>query len=214
MRYDRAMPIAERLVEELSCACLRIEIKGSLSRHETDVGDIEIVAIPKYEPTGQTELFSGPAQMRNLLHSRISGLGEDRLLPIKPGKTRLADGSWELDDKWRAKALTDARYFRLWLPREEVLLDLFMATRQTWGAIATIRTGKAGFSQRLVTAWTKKSKGGHVHRGRVYRPWKIGQVVDLRTPAGVPLGDPLDTPEERDFFRVLGIDWVEPRDRR
>lgn len=225
MKYADAMPIAEALVADLSCACLRgPEIKGSLSRQKEEVGDIELVAIPKYEETGQASLFDVPPELRNLLHCQISDLGEDRILPIKSGNVRRDGGWWrhgqrlppgeERDDKWRDKGVSDARMFKLWLPRKGIMVDLFMPTPETWGAIATIRTGSAEFSQRLVTSWVKKSRGGHVHKGRIHLPWQIGEPVAARTSSNVPLGPALDTPEERDFFAALGVDWVEPENRR
>jgi DNA polymerase/3'-5' exonuclease PolX len=47
MQLDRAMEIAERVKAQLAPHCQRIEIAGSIRRRKADVGDIEIVAIPK-----------------------------------------------------------------------------------------------------------------------------------------------------------------------
>jgi len=47
MQLKRAMEIAERVKAQLAPHCERIEIAGSIRRRKADVGDIEIVAIPK-----------------------------------------------------------------------------------------------------------------------------------------------------------------------
>jgi DNA polymerase/3'-5' exonuclease PolX len=47
MKLDQATEIAERVKSLLEPHCIRIEIAGSIRRRKKDVGDIEIVAIPK-----------------------------------------------------------------------------------------------------------------------------------------------------------------------
>lgn len=47
MQLDQATAIAERVKTQLAPHCDRIEIAGSIRRRKPDVGDIEIVAIPK-----------------------------------------------------------------------------------------------------------------------------------------------------------------------
>ena len=47
MQLDQATAIAERVRAQLVPHCDRIEIAGSIRRRKADVGDIEIVAIPK-----------------------------------------------------------------------------------------------------------------------------------------------------------------------
>ena len=47
MKYDNAIVIANDTMAELAPYCERIEIAGSIRRKKDEVGDIEIVAIPK-----------------------------------------------------------------------------------------------------------------------------------------------------------------------
>ena len=63
MKLDAATAIANRIREALAPHCYRCEIAGSIRRKKPDVGDIEIVAIPKpYD----TDLFeSGIATVIN-----------------------------------------------------------------------------------------------------------------------------------------------------
>ncbi len=45
--YDEAYTIATKVIEQLKPYCERIEIAGSIRRKKSQIGDIEIVAIPK-----------------------------------------------------------------------------------------------------------------------------------------------------------------------
>lgn len=47
MTWERAKVLAERIAATLRPGCERVEIAGSIRRLKADVGDIEIVAIPK-----------------------------------------------------------------------------------------------------------------------------------------------------------------------
>ena len=47
MKLEEAQVIANKIKAELATHCERIEIAGSIRRKKPDVGDIEIVAIPK-----------------------------------------------------------------------------------------------------------------------------------------------------------------------
>ena len=79
-------------------------------------------------------------------------------------------------------------------------LDLFIVRPETWGVQFAIRTGPADFSHRFVT---NKSLGGLLPNEMTVRDgllWRAGVVVP--------------TLEEVDFFTAIGLDWIEPEDRR
>lgn len=57
MKYNKALEIAEKVKKQLEPYCERIEIAGSIRRKKLEVGDIEMVAIPK--PYGVGLLRSG-----------------------------------------------------------------------------------------------------------------------------------------------------------
>jgi len=61
--YKKANKIALKVLEELSPHCSRIEIAGSIRRMKSDIGDIEIVAIPLPYNSGMFE--SGLAKVAN-----------------------------------------------------------------------------------------------------------------------------------------------------
>ena len=78
-------------------------------------------------------------------------------------------------------------------------VDLFLASQNRWGVIFTIRTGDWKFSKKLMTP---QSFGGYLPFGMKVkdgRLWKEGIA--------------LQTPEEQDYFEVIGLDWIDPRDR-
>lgn len=78
-------------------------------------------------------------------------------------------------------------------------VDLFITTPEKWGCIFTIRTGSADFTKRLVT---KKRYGGLCPDNLQFRDGRIVEDDIL-----------LDTPEEIDVFKALGMDYVEPEMR-
>jgi DNA polymerase (family 10) len=61
--YEKALKIAQATLEQLRPHCVRAEIAGSIRRKKSEVGDIEIVAIPKPYENGLFE--SGIATVVN-----------------------------------------------------------------------------------------------------------------------------------------------------
>lgn len=187
LRWAEAMPVATRLVELLADACERIEIAGSLRRRVGEVGDIELVAAPRYEaaPDG----FFGVEQV-DLLTMRLARLMVDQVLVPRDVEVHRADGSIEVQRRIgdRYQALTF----------EALPVDLFIVRPPAdWGVVLTIRTGPADWSERLVT---------EIKRRRL--AVTQGHLVDTLT------GERKPCPEERDFFAWIGQPWLDPVDRR
>ncbi len=188
-----ARRLATKIVAELSGTCRRIEIAGSIRRDAVTVGDIELVAIPIVD-----SLFPGcPGQSR--LTERLDQLvSQGRLTPMKRGERFQQFGVMAM---------------------QGLQLDIFIVTPETWGVQLALRTGPAEFSQALVT---ERCRGGRlpdgytVHDGRVWPPgsYMCGMIdaATYRGPFFEPLGEPLDTPEERDFLHIAG-GWFEPCER-
>lgn len=231
MKPDRARLIAAALCDELAPACHRIEPAGSVRREERKIGDIEICAVPRYRtevalqvqeslfPTPEAEPL--PTVEVNELWEAVERLRIDgRVEPMRPTSKveTLAGGepAIEPDDRWPEKRLGESRMWKLWLPRAGVKVDLFLATFSTWACIFVIRTGSRYFSRALVERWQRVSRGGHFCRGRMHRrhnpeggrkPWGY-------TRKNEPLGPPLDTLEEEDVFRAMGLLCPPPPQRR
>jgi DNA polymerase/3'-5' exonuclease PolX len=172
-----ARELAAGIVKALAPACERIEVAGSIRRCVPEVGDIEIVAIPKR----MTDFLGMPGDSR-LLNERLAWAWAAGMMePIKGGD----------------------RYKQFWIHREtaelQIKLDLFICERETWGVIFALRTGPAEFSRRLVTPMRQDGLLPSYMRVKDGRAWD---------------GDGcLHTPEERDFFAALGMEWIDPKDR-
>lgn len=181
--YDRALPIAEALAERLAPHCQRIEIAGSLRRKADMIGDVELVAIPKFEEV-EVDLF-GDTRRRSLLDAYL--------------EARLAEGSiaHAPHKRWgeKMKAFTFES-----TAGETYKVDLFIQPDPaTWGVNFLLRTGPAKFSHAMVTA---QSKGG-------LRPDKY-EVSQARVWEG---SRALSTPAEEDVFRLWRLEYPEPWDR-
>jgi DNA polymerase (family 10) len=130
---------------QLDPHCERLTIAGSIRRGTTDVGDIELVAIPRFreEPSslwGDTSRVS----MLSAVLAREEAAGE---------LERLSGGD---------------RYVKLRHVRSGMQVDLFITTPESWGLILLIRTGPADYSQWLVTEARRRGLhvvGSHLHNG-------------------------------------------------
>lgn len=195
--YAEALAVAEKLKAQLSPFCERIEIAGSLRRRCETVGDIEIVAIPKV--LRQEGLFGPVGKGISMLDVHLAKFPEV-YRQVRAGER-----------------LKELRF-------EGYQVDLFLTTREQWGVIFTLRTGSADFSKWLVTS--REQGGGrmncrYVNEGRVWR-----RIESRREPGSPEPGtalmnldgsqlEAMETPEERDVFEALGVDWVplEKRDK-
>ncbi len=202
----KAKQVADYLADLLRPGAHRLEIAGSIRRRVPSVRDIELVIIPRIEerPGGQGDIFGGPGVQRSYpLHEIVSGLAEQgRINPIKPGTRELLP-----DPKWEEKA--GASYWRLFIPKAELQVDVFLCTPETWGCCLAIRTGSAEFSQALVDRYYRRTRG-RIHNLRVHPPCPEGSEPWCLTDQGYALGEPFETLEEADVFRVCGFEWVEP----
>jgi DNA polymerase/3'-5' exonuclease PolX len=124
----RAEEIAERLLRAMEPYCERICIAGSIRRQKPDVGDIEIVAIPRWEPRPDpANLFGESVPVNTLFADWASAAGLEWLKGFAPeGK------------QWVAE-----------LP-EGINLDLYLPNARNWGNILLLRTGSAEFNKAIV----------------------------------------------------------------
>lgn len=183
-----AAKAAHFLIVLLRDYCERIEVAGSIRRHRDDVGDIELVAIPKIE-TEPDGLF-GERQV-NRLHEKLDALLIDQTW-IKPHPTDAKHGE---------------RYSKLIDCETGMQLDLFSASTiasgaSNFGLIYLIRTGPAAYSQRFVTDLRKRAlhvSGGWLHRGSLGCGSYDCEIVS--------------TPEEADVFAAAGWPFIAPENR-
>lgn len=135
MELNRAKAIAEDLKSRLEPVCERIEIAGSIRRQKADVGDIELLCIPKYtvgvdQLDKQLMLFISQHILdyrRNKLGSRVYGPKNKLLLHCESG----------------------------------IGVDIFSTTKECWPVALVVRTGGKKSNMRLATA--ALNKGYHFH---------------------------------------------------
>ena len=101
-----------------------------------------------------------------------------------------------LVERWPAvKGKPTGKYTQRILP-DGINLDLFIAIPQNWGLILAIRTGSAEFSHHvLATGWARNG----------YKSVN-GMLIKNNRPIFVP--------EERDLFKLSGVTWIKPEERK
>jgi len=134
--------IASALVADLEPYCARIAIAGSVRRRKEQVGDIEFVAIPRYEPAG---LFGDRTANALWEHLHTSDA------------YRFTKGDHP-----------DGRYYQLALPAQpDLQVDLFLAREDNWGLTLLVRTGSAAFSAAMLARWKRVQGIGREQPGSV-----------------------------------------------
>jgi DNA polymerase/3'-5' exonuclease PolX len=150
MKYDDALFFALDICRQIDPYVTRFQIAGSVRREKAEVGDIEIVAIPKLKTV--RDMFQVEVATDSLLDQVIPTLGT----VIKNGP----------------------KYKQIDLG--PIKLDLFLVTPPAqWGVILALRTGPADFSQALVTARNKHGllpSHAKVEDGAV---WSGGKIIPM-----------------------------------
>lgn len=181
-----AQRVAERLVQLLDPYCAKIQVAGSLRRARPDVHDIDLVIVP----------------------ARLVCPEFGR--PPKPGATMLDDGlnqlmaehpniKWWLNatgatsngDKLKRLLIANPAHPRL----DQLAVDLYLCTPETWATTLLIRTGSKEHNIMLCTRAAKL--GGKLHANGEGLFNKFGNRI---------AGDTEDS-----IFSALGLPYVEPR---
>ena len=122
-----AKSIADQLCTNLTKGCDKIAVAGSIRRRRPFIHDIDIVAVPKYQP-GPTETLFGDQVQINLLDVTLNTL-------VSSGRIRIT----ERGDK----------AIRLELPSGELPVDVYIARPETWATLLLIRTGSREHNIRM-----------------------------------------------------------------
>lgn len=196
MNHATALRLAEHLCRRFEPYCSRVLIAGSLRRLKSEVKDIELVVIPKWETrTVQDGLFPEEKRVNLLFEAFERGVygtapgaeGVCQLRWIKPGVEHI--------EHWHIKP--EGKYWRgLSDYKTGCKVDIFFTTPERWGTTLAIRTGAGEFSKALA---------GHALRVR----HKLGDGGLFQTHAGGRL-EFVPTPTEESFFEALGLEWVAP----
>jgi DNA polymerase/3'-5' exonuclease PolX len=116
-----AREIAEDFIRQISAACDRVQLVGSLRRQKIGVNDIDLLVIPRFIQMQDETLFGGPYQ-ENQLDKQLSQL--------------CLSHDMELD----ANGSKIKRFLKT-VDGDTIPIDLYIATVQTWWTLLLIRTG-------------------------------------------------------------------------
>ena len=174
----------------------RIQIAGSLLRGRPEVGDLELLYIPRWEerinvlPNPKADLWGGPISVEEKVRVDLVG-------------------AWFREDLEREGAMFEKRLNKLGSPagfgeqnkylvhRETGLpVDVFTTEARYWGMALFVRTGPAEWNIAAMAALRRLGKRGHMSGG-IFRPDR-----------GL-----IDCPTEEVVFEELGLRWLAPNER-
>jgi DNA polymerase/3'-5' exonuclease PolX len=192
---DRALLLAARIEADLDPYCELIELAGSLRRRTFDVGDLEVVCIPRTRR--ETDLFGDPVGPSiDMLTEHLEALQAAGTIRRRPDKNGRAGGlnrlTWRFGDD---------------ITEVEIGLDIFRALPTTLGCVLALRTGPYQLSKRLVT---QRAKAGLCPNEMEFKDgglWRYIPGAGAGRRAFVP------TPDETTLFRELGLPFVAPEHR-
>lgn len=136
MELVKARGIAAQLVELLAPSCERIEIAGSIRRRKPEVGDIELLCIPRYGHGGTDAL--------DLKLRRLIAIGTLTYRLNKKGSKVYGP---------KNKLLTHTP--------SGIGVDVFSTTAVCWPVALVVRTGSAEMNKRIANAALRR--GLHFH---------------------------------------------------
>jgi len=153
MQLEKARAIAEKIKAILESSCERIVIAGSIRRQKPDVGDLELLCIPKY--------FAGvdmlDAKIQTMIHFDMLGYRLNKL------------GS---------KVYGPKNKLLVHLP-SGIGVDVFSTTAECWPVALVVRTGGKSTNQEIATRAIERGMRFHAY-GRGFTLPDGGELVCLR----------------------------------
>ncbi|MDE2104213.1 MAG: hypothetical protein KGL39_43655 [Patescibacteria group bacterium] len=143
----RALAVANEIKSLLAPFCERIEIAGSLRRGKPEVGDVELLFIPRVESRQEDFFSSAPV---DLAAEMIENMLASQLLAKRPAKTGVF--TWG-----------DLNKLAVHLP-SGIPVDLFSEPNaEDWARSLVIRTGPRESNINLITTAAKLGIGVHAY---------------------------------------------------
>jgi DNA polymerase/3'-5' exonuclease PolX len=195
MPLNEALEIAEEVKATISDVCESVVIAGSIRREKAEVGDIELVIVPRFaEMMRKVDLFTEKMVTVNLLEKRLYEMHSSGVIipGLKSNGTRKA---------WLGSS--DSRYIAAEYC-EKIGVDFFIQLpdrMDLYGWQLLLRTGPGDGNQLMVTRRDQRGlKPNHIFVGD-------GRVVDLRDDT------PLILRDEESVFEAWEMEYVPPSER-
>jgi len=185
-RWPRAeaVAVARHVCRQLAPVCTRLIVAGSLRRRRAEVGDVEILYIPKFQ-TEQADMFA--TTQANLVDRVLGGMLASGEFAKRPN----CNGGFAWGEK-----------NKLALHRSGIPVDLFTASESNWWNYLVCRTGGAESNIRIAQA--------AIQRGWKWNPYGDGfsRGGALAGPA-----ESHTVHSEREVFEFVGLPYLEPWQR-
>ena len=180
-RFPRheALTVARELCAILKPVSERLIVAGSLRRRKAEVGDIEILYIPRMEERRIDLLTSTPM---SLAHDAINAMLASGILSKRPSVT--GSTSWGISN-------------RLALHRSGLPVDFFSASEGNWYNYLVCRTGPAASNIRIAAAAQNMGYKWHPY-GRGFEHLDTGKGFPMKSEKAVfdfvnlPYAEPWD----------------------
>ena len=155
----------QSLIKLLETSCERIELAWSIRRGRLDVGDIELLCVPKVRVV--QDMFGNPISAVSELENRCVELIAEGFLDYRPNVCgAITFGLWNKLVVHQATSIP---------------VDIFTATTENWGMATVVRTGPKDFNVRMMTRFRELGMQGHAYGGVA----KGGEVLHCPTEARV-----------------------------
>ena len=180
---DLAEIIAKELVKNLAPHCERIEIAGSIRRRRPEVKDIDLVVIPKM--TSKAALFETVSEVAD---TDFAEAMRWILCPLVAEGPRLMRGRTG--------------------GAENISVDVYIATEETWATLLLIRTGSA--EHNIWMCMRARACGGKLHAdgSGLEVPGQYDAVLQRTVNSKV-----IRATSEEEIFKALGIPMPSPEGR-
>jgi DNA polymerase/3'-5' exonuclease PolX len=190
--YDQALKLANKFIGLIQSSCERVEIAGSLRRKKKEVGDIELVAIPRYE------IIEYEKEINN---------GLLNFLPNKQTttwRTQIDHLEQKVKELYQSSIITEfiknGEKFKSFIAFN-IQFDLFITTQEQWGVIFMIRTGSKNYSHQFMIELNKRGQY-KIKNGYLWRVVKRGYQKFI-----------IPVPEEKDLYDLVGLPYLPPEQR-
>lgn len=187
VKYPRtaALAVVRELLPWLQPWCEELRVAGSLRRERPEVGDVELVFVPKQEAGPRVDMFS-PAPLRPQTDAVFAGLLAAGVIE----RRRNVAGA----EMWGAKNKL-ARHVESGIP-----VDFFATTTGAFWNYLVCRTGGARSNVAICNAARAK--------GWMWNPYDEG----FSRPSGLAR-EVHPVASEREVFEFVGLPYLEPKER-